>query len=471
MEALHQVYLRVLKAEVEQREAKEKHEALERKLIQGTKHPTTLLEATSQAPKLEEGTRLNLKPARPEDNCTPNGNADLQARAAQLREMWHFLHKSCWRATDGTRNGTSWLELLARYCRLGGRGCEPPAEDLFARRPTAKQQLAFFVTSCRRIVERYGDDEARRLFKPAQCKDHRLQSYGIKMHLPSISAELCLTKEAAQKQHQDLVQLVTPLTKNKLQSLADQQLRVRTQKLQLRKRLPWKEGEPSLLRELANKTLKGEEEGSNLSPESALAKPQLFLLSWHVCGSTRNGTHTALLRKGQWASLYCSQCKLSRKASKWKCLCNKPWHTCSIHHAVGFKCKPMTKNFKPKARSKPLPPLGVSQPLRTPQSKAKNLGHDNERAAVGVDSRKGFSSPVVGCADSDGVTGVQSQGGPLPKRAKISPPPPRAPSDRTSVKRKLPVGAPAVTDRIVSHILAKRAKLAAKLQATTRPPE
>ncbi len=432
-------------------------------------------------PDIDEGIRLNLKPVCLEDVCTPHGNADLQVRAVQLREMWHFLHKSLWKATDGTRNGTSWLELLARYYRLGGRGCEPPDWDIFARRPTTKQQLAFFVTNCRRLVERYGDDEAKHLFKPAQCKDHRLQSYGVKMHLPSIPAELCLTKEAAHKQHLDLVQLVTPLDKSKLKNLADNQLKVRTQKLQLRKRLPWKVGDTGLLGELANKTLKGETEAVDSDPraESVQASPPLFLLSCHVCGHTRNCTTTKLLRKGQWASLYCGTCRLSRKASKWKCLCQKPWHTCSTHHAVGFKCKPMPKISKAKAQPRPLPPLGARQPLRTPLSKVRNLRHPNERAAVGEDSRSfstnfsnnRFSSQVGRCAVSDGITGVLSQGSPLPKRMKLSPPPSQAPSNRTSVKRKLPLGAPAVTNRIVTHILAKKARLAEKLQSPTRPPE
>ncbi len=118
-------------------------------------------------------------------------------------------------------------------------------------------------------------------------------------------------------------------------------------------------------------------------------------------------------------------------------------------------------------------------------SKAKTPRHDNLRdAAVGECSRKdfssgseefsktGFSSPVVVCADSDGVTGIQSQGGPLPKRVKLTTPcPTQAPSDRIAVKRKLSLGAPTVTSRIVAHILAKKAKLAQKLSATTRPPE
>ena len=42
---------------------------------------------------------------------------------------------------------------------------------------------------------------------------------------------------------------------------------------------------------------------------------------------------------------------------------------------------------------------------------------------------------------------------------------------RTSGKRLLPLGALAVTDRLISHILTKRVKLAEKLQAVVRPPE
>ena len=50
-----------------------------------------------------------------------------------------------------------------------------------------------------------------------------------------------------------------------------------------------------------------------------------------------------LIRKGQWAPLYCSECGLSRKASKWLCPCNQPWHTCSQHRPEGFLCRKPNK--------------------------------------------------------------------------------------------------------------------------------
>ena len=167
-------------------------------------------------------------------------------------------------------------------------------------RPTLKQHLSFFSTNCRRIVERYGDEAAKLLFRPAQCQGHRLDNYGINLHLPCISAELCLDNQAATSLNQSLAQLVCKLTVNQKDNLKAGLLRVPVKKLQLRKRLPWKVGDTSLLGELANKTLKGETEAVDSDPraESAQASPPLFLLSCHVCGHTRNCSSTRLLRKG-----------------------------------------------------------------------------------------------------------------------------------------------------------------------------
>ncbi len=76
-------------------------------------------------------------------------------------------------------------------------------------------------------------------------------------------------------------------------------------------------------------------------------------------------------------------------------------------------------------------------------------------------------------AATDGRTGILQHDGPNPKRAKVSAPPPNLAScSGIPVKREQPSGAlDASADRLVAHILAKKARLAAKVgETTTRPP-
>ena len=261
--------------------------------------------------------------------------------------------KSCEKATTGSSNGASWLELLARYWRLGGRGCEPPSDNVLARRPTLKQHLSFFVTNCRRVIERYGDPEAKLLFRPAQCKHFRLAGYGINMHLPCIMADLCLTTEAAEQQHQDLAQLVCDLTKAQTRNLHRGLVQVVNRKLQLRRRRPWANSTQPFLRNLAKKS---REQSDQPSENTAPSQPQVFQLACHTCGNVRNCARTTLLRQGQWTGVYCRHCKQARKSSKWLCPCGTPWFTCTAHHAAGFSCGTVKNVTRAKPTPRPPPP-------------------------------------------------------------------------------------------------------------------
>ena len=184
------------------------------------------------------------------------------------------------------------------------------------------------------------------------------------------------------------------------------------------------------------------------------------------------------MKLGQWTNLFCSQCKQPRKASKWWCPCGRPWCTCLVHHEEGFRCQALPRVFKPKRRNRPPPELGSRPQRRPPHPPHKRIGEDlgQHTDCLRVEHRALQSKgPVANSVVTDGVTGVLSQNGPHPKRSRssISPQPLQATCERTSGKRKQIQRAEiATTNRLVAHILAKKARLAAKLgEATARPPE
>ena len=129
----------------------------------------------------------------------------------------------------------------------------------------------------------------------------------------------------------------------------------------------------------------------------------------------------------------------------------------------------------------PPPLLGDRSSRLPPRSrKVQHVGNPGQNSGiVGVKrNAPAHSTMHVGFkarnADTDGITGVTSQESPQPKRQRSSPPPfTQASCDRSAVKRTRTQGVEtAATNRLVAHILAKKARLAAKLGETTaRPPE
>ena len=70
-----------------------------------------------------------------------------------------------------------------------------------------------------------------------------------------------------------------------------------------------------------------------------LPKPEMFLVSCHMCAQTKNVANTSLIRNAKWAGIQCSNCSVCRRASKWECECGIPWHQCTIHRKTGMACR------------------------------------------------------------------------------------------------------------------------------------
>ena len=68
-------------------------------------------------------------------------------------------------------------------------------------------------------------------------------------------------------------------------------------------------------------------------------QPGSFCIECHICGHSVEAKNKNLIKNGQWGTVFCSSCKASRKASKWRCTCGVPWHTCAEHRIQGMACK------------------------------------------------------------------------------------------------------------------------------------
>ncbi len=76
-------------------------------------------------------------------------------------------------------------------------------------------QLRTFTQVCRNIIRMYANQIDQVLFRPARDGTKRLEQYGITNHVPCISAEMCLSTEAAYKLHEHLARVINNLNKNK----------------------------------------------------------------------------------------------------------------------------------------------------------------------------------------------------------------------------------------------------------------
>jgi len=257
-----------------------------------------------------------------------------------LVDVYNFLRTATWMPTTEGENGTSWIELLARFKSLGGFATTATAGhyDLTKLR-SLRQQLDHFTLLQRQLTTTYLKPEDQPLFRPARHKQPRLIGYGFTQHVPCISALLCINEDEAKVMHEDLAELNVALTRKAKAQLHEGTLLLKHRKLGLKKPPPWKtclDTDDTKLSQLRATFLARTRTALLVSDDFSepLAKLSLHC---HVCSSKRTLVDTALLHRTTWKPVRCKQCGIARKASKWLCDCSKPWHTCTNHRVVGMK--------------------------------------------------------------------------------------------------------------------------------------
>ncbi len=83
--------------------------------------------------------------------------------------------------------GSSWIELYARFCALGGK-LEPKGQGLEHR--SFKKKSNFFVQASRALFNAQGSSSTSELFKPSRAQGARLKHYGIDCRVSCVQVVL-----------------------------------------------------------------------------------------------------------------------------------------------------------------------------------------------------------------------------------------------------------------------------------------
>ena len=133
--------------------------------------------------------------------------------------IWFFIKNSVWLPTSEGKNGSSWIELFARYQLLGGKASLHRSNGALPIPDSFKVQLSTFTSVFRRIVAMYVAPTDAMIFRPAHDKNWRLKSYGVGQHVPCISAQLCVSQSMLPPMHEALACLIKPVKRTSLSDL------------------------------------------------------------------------------------------------------------------------------------------------------------------------------------------------------------------------------------------------------------
>ena len=97
-------------------------------------------------------------------------------------------------------------------------------------------QLAAFIRLSRAIMKQIGTSNTLDLLKPASFQGNKLFQYGIKQHVPCISATLCLSQAAASTMH---LQLLTLMGQTSVCPGRGAKQRIKVGKLRIARQPPW----------------------------------------------------------------------------------------------------------------------------------------------------------------------------------------------------------------------------------------
>ena len=197
------MFSRVLQEDHELCARKDEIEACYRSLVLGSDRLQVFVPASFVCPDFALETRIDLYPlaVRPSPN----------RRKAIVLNIWFFIKNSVWLPTSEGRNGSSWIELFARYQFMGGKASLHRSQGAVAIPDSFKIQLSIFICLFRRIVAMYVAPTDAIMFRPAHDKEWRLKYYGVGQHVPYISAQLRISESMRAPMHEALACVAKPI--------------------------------------------------------------------------------------------------------------------------------------------------------------------------------------------------------------------------------------------------------------------
>ena len=364
LKRIHAMQLRILTIEKATRE-----DRLQRAASRGRIDPSSkaqlkgLANRAFVAPPLEDGIEMHIQ--KPLFH-----NIDAEDITLQLH-LFLFFKRSRWVPTTLGTNGSSWLEIFARFRAVGGLLTRNELEeDGLLHQLSFKQQLLRFTSNSRRFINMFTMPEHAELFKPARHKGHRLIGYGFQQHLSCISANLCLQPAAATIMHEQLLALSGHYKSWHHIAAAEGRLWITLGKVKMRGQPPWQAiGDPSILPVMVLNTIISQRVLSEEDYSDGMtAAPSTFLLHCPRCTGQAEFAHRYLTSNGKWSGLKCSVCHVTTRANQWACTCCIAWPTCNLHRSSGFACQRHKRRRHMHAQSSNYGQLGeLAPPCKRPK--------------------------------------------------------------------------------------------------------
>ena len=485
---IHRMILRVLKAEHHERTQRIKRANAEAK-VQGAKHNHITIPTDTDDPPLTEGRSLDLS----KPNTTGLEGTDLVIHL----QMWAFFNNTRWTRVEGQNNGTSWIEMLARYQLLGGKltANEVDAHP-FAASLSFRQAIITFRRLANRIIHVYAPEHSVWLFKPAKASAPRLQKYGCTTHVPCVVGQMCHDGHSRTTLRNTLATITIGYAKMHKAEEGQTPLTTKPTNITYRGPPPWlKLCNNDHLSQVASRSLPRDDEESREQRTTSETEPARLKITCCCCGANKCQT-SRLVCKGTWVPVWCPACKRTSTAKNWQCECGAPWHKCQTHAVTGFKLKRTpSRTMRHSIKKAKIGLLGDSNKTYKRSSLKKASGEpDGTTWARGNGPRSQIQKASVGVVDAgdahhprqhderDSSAHQHTSYAQGPKRCSPDQlqdePRPKAPKHGTSsstgvrgIKRKATYDLSQPV-RLMANILATNPRLAARLakSQTARPP-
>jgi len=129
----------------------------------------------------------------------------------EVFSVYFFIKCSQWAPTTGSENGISWLELFISYWLLGGRASKSKTNtNVFRQHSRILEEYRSFKRVFLQIIQSCVHPNHRFLFAPARSGQPRLQSYGIRNHLPCIRSSRAMLEQFATQLHRAILSINIP---------------------------------------------------------------------------------------------------------------------------------------------------------------------------------------------------------------------------------------------------------------------